>query len=73
MDLLTQKSRWKNVKIDVVLEKTLGILGRAGFFHHPVTIRGNNLHSGHSRAFPAAHHPTVSTERPLVRFRILGK
>src|SRR6516225_1561778 len=27
---------------------------------HPVTIRGNNLHSGHSRAFSAAHHPTVS-------------
>ena len=33
--------------------------GHAGFFR-PVTIRGNNLHSGHSRAFSAAHHPTVS-------------
>ena len=32
MDLLTQKGRGKNVKIDVVLGKTLGILGHAEFF-----------------------------------------
>jgi hypothetical protein len=32
MDLLTQKGRGKNVKMDVVLGKTLGILGHAGFF-----------------------------------------
>ena len=31
MDLLTQKGRGKNVKIDVVLGKTLGILGHAEF------------------------------------------